>query len=158
MLSGDNKESNDYVAKQLEIDDYYYDLMPKDKVKIINKLIKNTSRGKKVLFIGDGINDAPVLARSDLGVSMGGLGSDAAIDASNIVLMDDKVSKINDVIDISIKTQKIVIQNIIFTLIVKFVTLILSFLGYAPIALAVFADVGVTILAILNALRILKIK
>ena len=158
MLSGDSKEANEIVAKKLGLDEYYYELMPKDKVKIINKLIKNTPRGKKVLFVGDGINDAPVLARSDLGVSLGGLGSDAAIEASNIVLMDDKVSKINDIIDISVKTQKIVIQNIVFTLIVKFVTLILSFFGFAPISLAVFADVGVTILAILNALRILKLK
>ena len=152
LLTGDNEDIAKYVSGELGIKEYYYDLMPKDKVKIINKL----SKKKKVAFVGDGINDAPVLSRSDLGISMGGLGSDAAIEASNIVLMDDKLAKIKTAIDISRKTDVIVKENISFVLLIKFLVLFFALLGHAPMWLAIFADVGVTILAVLNSLRTLK--
>jgi Cd2+/Zn2+-exporting ATPase len=157
MLTGDNKEVAKYVADKLGIEEYYYNLMPRDKVKIINKLIKKNKTNAKVAFIGDGINDAPVLTRSDLGISMGGLGSDAAIEASNIVIMDDDVSKIREAIYISQKTELIVKENISFVILVKMLTLFFAFLGYAPMWLAIFADVGVTVIAILNSLRTLKL-
>ena len=156
MLTGDSKKTAEGVAKDLNINDYYYELMPKDKVKTLDKLMQDSNNKSSIAFVGDGMNDAPVLARSDLGISMGGIGSDAAIEAANIVLMDDKLTKIKDAISISKKTERIVKQNIVFILVVKFAVLILAFLGYAPMFLAVFADVGVTILAILNALRCLK--
>ena len=157
MLTGDNKEVATYVANELEIENYHYNLMPRDKVNIINKLIKKNGPFSKVAFIGDGINDAPVLSRSDLGISMGGLGSDAAIEASNIVFMDDDIVKIKDAINISRKTDLIVKENITFILLVKFLTLIFALFGYAPMWLAIFADVGVTIISILNSLRALKL-
>ena len=152
LLTGDNEDIAKYVSSELGISEYYYDLMPKDKVKIVNKL----SKKKKVAFVGDGINDAPVLSRSDLGIAMGGLGSDAAIEASNIVLMDDKLAKIKTAIDISRKTDAIVKENISFVLLIKFLVLFFALLGHAPMWLAIFADVGVTILAVLNSLRTLK--
>ena len=158
MLTGDSSKVAKYTANELGIVEHYYDLMPKDKVKIINKLKKKTHFGFKVAFVGDGINDAPVLSRSDLGIAMGGLGSDAAIEAANIVFMNDDISKIITLIDISKKTQNIAIQNITITLLIKFLVLLFAVLGYAPMWLAVFADVGVTIIAILNSLRMLKYK
>jgi Cd2+/Zn2+-exporting ATPase len=154
LVSGDSKFVTKNVANELKINDFYFELLPKDKVKIINDISKKTN--KKVAFVGDGINDAPVLARSDVGIAMGGLGSDAAIESSNIVLMDDNLLKIIEVIEISKKTDIIVKENIIFSLLVKFLVLLFAFLGFAPMFLAVFADVGVTILAILNSLRILR--
>lgn len=156
MLTGDSKEIADNTAKELNIDEYYCELMPKDKVKKLNDLMKKSSLNCKVAFVGDGINDAPVLSRSDLGISMGGLGSDAAIESSNIVIMDDNISKILSAIEISKKTQTIASENISFTLLVKICVLIFALFGYAPMFLAIFADVGVTIIAILNSLRTLK--
>ena len=155
LLSGDTKEITEKVAKELNIDEYHYNLMPKDKVKIVNEISKKYGN-EKVAFVGDGINDVPILSRSDIGIALGGLGSDAAIESSNIVLMDDNLLKIKEAIQISKKTGIIVKENIIFTLLVKFIVLILAFFGYSPMFLAVFADVGVTILAILNSLRTLR--
>ena len=154
LVSGDSKSVTKNVANKLNVKDFYYELLPKDKVKVISDISKKLN--KMVAFVGDGVNDAPVLARSDVGIAMGGLGSDAAIESSNIVLMDDNLSKIIEAIEISKKTDIIVKENIIFSLFVKFSVLLLAFLGFAPMFLAVFADVGVTIIAILNSLRTLR--
>lgn len=156
MLTGDSKDIATSVAKELDIDEFYYELMPKDKVNMIKKLIKKVPLNCKVAFVGDGINDAPVLSRSDLGIAMGGLGSDAAIEASNVVIMDDKISKIVDAMAISKKTETIARENISFTILIKLLVLFFAFLGYAPMWLAIFADVGVTIIAVLNSLRTLR--
>ena len=156
MLTGDKDEISKNVYNELKLDGYYSELLPQDKVKIVEDLIKEKSNEDKLLFIGDGINDAPVLALSDIGVAMGGLGSDAAIEAADVVIMTDEPSKIASVINISKKTMKIVRENIIFAISVKVIVLILSMLGIATMWSAVFADVGVSVLAILNALRILK--
>ena len=156
MLTGDKDEISKNVYNELKLDGYYSELLPQDKVKIVEDLIKEKSNEDKLLFIGDGINDAPVLALSDIGVAMGGLGSDAAIEAADVVIMTDEPSKIASVINISKKTMKIVRENIIFAISVKIIVLILSMLGIATMWSAVFADVGVSVLAILNALRILK--
>ena len=156
MLTGDKDEISKNVYNELKLDGYYSELLPQDKVKIVEDLIKEKSNEDKLLFIGDGINDAPVLALSDIGVAMGGIGSDAAIEAADVVIMTDEISKIADAIDISKKTMKIVKENIIFAISVKIIVLILSMLGIATMWSAVFADVGVSVLAILNALRILK--
>ena len=158
MLTGDKESISKEVAKELNIDNYYSELLPQDKVKIVEKLMKEKSSNGKLIFIGDGINDAPVLALSDIGVAMGGLGSDAAIEAADVVIMTDEPSKIADAIKISKKTMTIVKENIIFAITVKILVLILSALGIATMWAAVFADVGVSTLAIINALRILKIK
>ena len=158
MLTGDKESISKEVAKELNIDNYYSELLPQDKVKIVEKLMKEKSSNGKLIFIGDGINDAPVLALSDIGVAMGGLGSDAAIEAADVVIMTDEPSKIASAIKISKKTMTIVKENIIFAITVKILVLILSALGIATMWAAVFADVGVSILAIINALRILKIK
>ena len=158
MLTGDKESISKEVAKELSIDNYYSELLPQDKVKIVEKLMKEKSSNGKLIFIGDGINDAPVLALSDIGVAMGGLGSDAAIEAADVVIMTDEPSKIADAIKISKKTMTIVKENIVFAITVKILVLILSALGIATMWAAVFADVGVSILAIINALRILKIK
>ena len=156
MLTGDKDEISKNVYNELKLDGYYSELLPQDKVKIVEDLIKEKSNEDKLLFIGDGINDAPVLALSDIGVAMGGIGSDAAIEAADVVIMTDEPSKIASVINISKKTMKIVRENIIFAISVKIIVLILSMLGIATMWSAVFADVGVSVLAILNALRILK--
>ena len=156
MLTGDKDEISKNVYNELKLDGYYSELLPQDKVKIVEDLIKEKSNEDKLLFIGDGINDAPVLALSDIGVAMGGLGSDAAIEAADVVIMTDEPSKIASVINISKKTMKIVRENIIFAISVKIIVLILSMLGIATMWSAVFSDVGVSVLAILNALRILK--
>ena len=156
MLTGDKDEISKNVYNELKLDGYYSELLPQDKVKIVEDLIKEKSNEDKLLFIGDGINDAPVLALSDIGVAMGGLGSDAAIEAADVVIMTDEPSKIASVINISKKTMKIVRENIIFAISVKIIVLILSMLGIATMWSAIFADVGVSVLAILNALRILK--
>ena len=133
----------------------YSELLPVDKVSKVEELLKNKSEESKLAFIGDGINDAPVLARADIGIAMGGLGSDAAIEAADIVIMTDEPSKIATAMKISRKTLKIVYQNIIFALIVKIGVLILSAFGLASMWVAVFADVGVTVLAVLNSFRAL---
>ena len=155
MLTGDARCIARRVGCELEIDDIYSELLPQDKVIIVDDIIKS---GAKVAFVGDGINDAPVLARADIGISMGGMGSDAAIEASDIVLMDDDPSKISKAINLSKKTMKIVKENIVFALGVKGIILILGALGYADMWIAVFGDVGVAVIAILNAMRSLTIK
>lgn len=155
ILTGDVKNSADYIAKKIGIVNVYSNLLPIDKVKKIEECIKEN---KTVMFVGDGINDAPVLMRADVGVAMGALGSDAAIESADVVIMDDKISKIPMAIKISKKTMSIVWQNIIFALGVKILFLILGALGYISMWGAVFADVGVTLVAILNALRSLQIN
>lgn len=157
MLTGDSEKVGKNIAEKLKIDEAYCGLLPGDKVDIVEKLLNETSEKGKLLFVGDGINDAPVISRADIGIAMGA-GSDAAIEAADIVLMDDKPSKISDAINISKKTLKIVYQNIIFALAVKIAILILGSLGFANMWAAVFADVGVSVIAILNAMRCMKIN
>lgn len=158
MLTGDREEVAAAVAKKLGIDEYHAQLMPQDKVANVERLITSESSKGKVAFVGDGINDAPVLMRADIGIAMGAMGSDAAIEAADIVLMDDKPSKIGDAIKIARKTMRIVWQNIIFAIGVKIVIMILALplIGIATMWLAVFGDVGVSVLAILNSMRALK--
>ena len=158
MLTGDRKEVADNVAKMLRIDEFHAQLLPQDKVEAVEKLLDSTSEKGKLVFVGDGINDAPVLMRADIGVAMGAMGSDAAIEAADVVLMDDKPSNIAVAIKIARHTMRIVWENIIFALAVKFGVLILAALGIANMWLAVFADVGVAIIAILNAMRAMRIK
>lgn len=158
MLTGDSKETAESIAALLGIDEVYSELMPADKVSNVEKLISEKSADKTLAFVGDGINDAPVLARADIGIAMGAMGSDAAIEAADIVLMDDKPSKIADAIDISKRTLRIVYQNIVFALAVKAAILALGALGIANMWAAVFADVGVSVIAILNAMRALHVK
>ena len=158
MLTGDKKEIAEKVAKQIEIDEVYTDLLPDQKVEKVEELMKQKTEKGKLSFVGDGINDAPVLAISDIGIAMGGLGSDAAIEAADIVIMNDKPSKILEAIKISNKTMRIVKQNIIFAISVKILVLILGACGIATMWEAVFADVGVSFIAILNSLRALGRK
>lgn len=158
MLTGDRKEVGEAVAKKLNLDEVYTELLPDGKVKKVEELLKLKSEKGKIAFVGDGINDAPVLALSDIGIAMGGLGSDAAIEAADIVIMTDEISKISKAIKISRKTMKIVKENIIFAIAVKVIVLILSAVGIATMWEAVFADVGVSILAIINSLRMLKVQ
>lgn len=158
MLTGDQKGVADKVAGQLGITEYYAELLPGDKVDHVEKLLAEKSEKGKLIFVGDGINDAPVLARADIGIAMGGLGSDAAIEAADIVIMTDEPAKITTAMHISKKTLKIVKQNIIFAIGVKVLVLILAALGVASMWWAVFADVGVAFIAILNAMRALKLK
>ena len=158
MLTGDHKNISEDVASKLNLDEFYSELLPQDKVEIVEKLMHKKDDNGKLVFIGDGINDAPVLALSDIGVAMGALGSDAAIEAADVVIMTDEPSKIANAINISKKTMRIVKQNITFAITVKIAVLILSALGIASMWAAVFADVGVSVLAIINALRILRIK
>ena len=156
MLTGDNKDVADSVAKRLKLDKVFSNLLPNEKVEKIEELYLSRSEKEKIAFVGDGINDAPVLARVDVGIAMGGLGSDAAIEAADIVIMTDEPSKIAEGIKISKKTYKIVWQNIIFALAVKVIVLILGAAGMASMWEAVFADVGVALIAVLNAMRIMK--
>ena len=158
MLTGDREEISKKVSKELKLDNYYAELLPQDKVKKVESLMKEKSEYGKLVFIGDGINDAPVLALSDIGVAMGGLGSDAAIEAADIVIMTDEPSKLASAIKISKKTMQIVKENIIFAITVKILVLLLSALGATTMWAAVFADVGVSVIAIINALRILRVK
>lgn len=158
MLTGDRKSVADNIASILNIDKVYSDLLPQDKVEIFEELLNNKKGNSKIAFVGDGINDAPVLSLADIGISMGGSGSDSAIEASDIVLMTDEVKKILDVIKLSHKTMNIVKENIIFAITVKVLILILSALGVSSMWQAVFADVGVSLVAVLNALRLLYIK
>ena len=154
MLTGDKKEVASKVAKKLNIDEYSAELLPADKVEKLESLLKKENG--KLAFVGDGINDSPVLARADIGIAMGGLGADSSIEAADVVIMTDEPSKIIDSIKISRKTMRIVKENIIFAIVIKIAVLILSAIGIATMWEAVFADVGVTIIAILNALRALK--
>lgn len=156
MLTGDNQPVAQQVSDDLGIDSYQSELLPQDKVAAVAKLIEDRAANGKVVFVGDGINDTPVLARADVGVAMGGLGSDAAIEAADIVLMSDEPTKLATAISIAKYTRRIVWQNIIFALVVKGIFLLLGAFGIATMWEAVFADVGVTLIAILNALRILK--
>lgn len=156
MLTGDNIKTANKVAEELGVDEVYSELLPTDKVLKLEELLEQKSKKGKVLFVGDGINDAPVLARADIGVAMGGIGSDAAIEASDIVLMRDEPSALGKAIKIGRKTNKILWQNIIFSLGIKVAVLILSALGYANMWEGVFADVGVTLIAVLNSMRALK--
>ena len=158
MLTGDQKSVGEYTAKQLGMDEVYTDLLPADKVACVNRLLEERNKKESLLFVGDGINDAPVLASADIGIAMGALGSDAAIEAADIVLMDDKPSKICLALRIAQKTQRIVWENIIFALAVKALVLILSAIGYSSMGAAIFADVGVAVIAILNATRALRIQ
>ena len=157
MLTGDNKVVGHKIGKQLGLDDVYAELLPDKKVEKLEILDKQKPKNKKLIFVGDGINDAPVLARADIGVAMGGLGSDAAIEAADVVLMTDEPMKLVKAIKIAKKTRRIVMQNIIFALGVKFIVLILGALGFASMWTAVFADVGVSVLAVINAMRALRV-
>ena len=158
ILTGDKKEVGNKVAKELKIDKVYTELLPDGKVKKVEELMKDKSEKGKLVFVGDGINDAPVLALSDIGIAMGGLGSDSAIEAADIVIMTDEPSKIGTAIKVSKKTMKIVKQNIIFAITVKVLVLILTAFGIGTMWEAVFADVGVSVLAIINSLRALRVK
>lgn len=158
MLTGDKDDVSKSVFERLNINEYYSELLPQDKVNIINEFKKKLTDDGKIVFAGDGINDAPVIMSADIGISMGGVGSDAAIEASDIVIMTDELSKIATVINISKSTMKIVKQNIVFAISVKIFVLILISFGILTMWSAVFADVGVSVLAILNSIRILKIK
>lgn len=156
MLTGDRKEAADEVAKSLSLDEVHAELLPGDKVTRVEELLLQQTAKEKLAFVGDGINDAPVLTRADIGIAMGSMGSDAAIEAADIVLMDDKVEKIAAVVEISRKTLRIVKQNIVFALVIKIGVLALGALGMATMWEAVFADVGVSVLAILNSMRVMK--
>ena len=158
MLTGDTKSIGESVAKELEIDNVYTELLPNDKVEKVESLLKEKSKNQKLAFVGDGINDAPVLAVSDIGIAMGALGSDAAIEAADVVLMTDEPSKIVNAIHLAKKTMRIVNENIVFAIFVKILILILSAIGVSTMWEAVFADVGVSIIAIINALRVLKVR
>ena len=158
MLTGDNKNVGSKVAKELGLDKVYAELLPADKVEKLEELFLQKSKKGKLAFVGDGINDAPVLARADIGIAMGGLGSDAAIEAADIVIMTDEPSKIATAIKISKKTLKIASQNTVFAIGIKIIVLILSAFGIATMWAAIFADVGVTIIAVLNAFRALNVK
>ena len=155
MLTGDAKRVADQVAEKLGLDEVYSELLPADKVE---QLIQNKPEKEKLAFVGDGINDAPVLRRADIGIAMGAMGSDAAIEAADIVLMDDDLNKLPVAVRIARKTLRIVRENIVFALAVKFLVLILSAVGVANMWWAVFADVGVSVIAILNSMRMLNAK
>ena len=158
MLTGDRKEVAAFVAEQLSIDEHYSELMPADKVAYVERLLGEKPADGTLAFVGDGINDAPVLARADIGIAMGALGSDAAIEAADVVLMDDKPSKIAKAIGISRRTIGIARQNAVFAIGIKVAVLALSTVGVATMGMAVFADVGVMVLAVLNATRALRVK
>lgn len=158
MLTGDTKQTATKVAEEIGIDRVYSELLPADKVEKVEEILQNKGEKEKVAFVGDGINDAPVLSRVDIGIAMGALGSDAAIEAADIVLMDDDPAKISLAMKISLKTLRIVKENIVFALAVKFICLILGAFGIANMWLAIFADVGVMVIAVINATRALRIR
>lgn len=158
MLTGDKKEIADDIAKEIKIDTVYSELLPQDKVDKLEMILKDQEDNDKVAFVGDGINDAPVLTRADIGIAMGALGSDAAIEAADVVIMDDDISKISNAISLSQRTIRIVKQNIYFAIGVKVFVLLLGAFGVANMMEAVFADVGVSVIAILNSMRALKIS
>ena len=158
MLTGDNRVTANFVKEKLGLDEVYSELLPTDKVDKVEELFKSKNEKSKLLFVGDGINDAPVLMRADIGFAMGGIGSDAAIESADVVIMNDEPTKVYESIEIAKKTKSIVWQNIIFSLGVKFLVMVLTVYGNVSMPLAVFADVGVAIVAILNASRILRIK
>ena len=156
MLTGDLKKTADAVAAELGVDEVHSELLPENKVFEVEKLMKENEKGAKLAFAGDGINDAPVLSRADIGIAMGAMGSDAAIEAADVVLMDDDPMKISKAIKISKKCIAIVYENIIFSLGIKFACLLLVALGFANMWAAIFADVGVMVIAVLNAIRALN--
>lgn len=158
MLTGDRKEVGEHVAQQLHIDEYHTELLPTDKVSHMERLIKEKPAGSTLAFVGDGINDAPVLKRADVGIAMGAFGSDAAIEAADVVLMDDKPSKVATAISIARRTISIAHQDVWFAIGVKVAILLLATVGLGTMWMAVFADVGVTVLAVLNAMRALKVR
>ena len=158
MLTGDSKKVANDVAATLKMDEVFSELLPGDKVERVEKLLLMEGKNDKLAFVGDGINDAPVLSRADIGIAMGAMGSDAAIEAADIVLMDDDPMKIAKAIRISKKCLSIVYQNIVFAIGVKLICLILGALGMASMWLAIFADVGVMVIAVLNAIRALFVK
>ena len=158
MLTGDKTEIANEIAKEVGVDKVYSELLPQDKVEKIEKILQAQKDGKKVAFVGDGMNDAPVLTRADIGIAMGALGSDAAIEAADVVIMDDNISKISTAIKISKRTICIVKQNIYFAIGIKLFFLLLGALGVANMMEAVFADVGVSVIAILNSMRALNTK
>ena len=156
MLTGDNKEVGERTAEELGIKEVYTEMLPQDKVGVTERLMKETKG--KLVFVGDGVNDAPVLARSDIGIAMGGLGSDAAIEAADVVMMTDEPSKVASGIKISRRTVKIAKQNIVFALAVKAFVMMFGLIGMATMWEAVFADVGVTLIAVFNSMRALTVK
>ncbi len=156
MLTGDNQATGQRVGRELEMDEVYAELLPTQKVEMLEKLVNEKTGRGVVVFVGDGLNDAPVLARADVGVAMGGLGSDAAIEAADIVLMTDEPAKIAEAISIAGKTRRVVWQNIIFSVGVKILVLLLGAGGLATLWEAVFADVGVALIAVFNAMRLLR--
>jgi Cd2+/Zn2+-exporting ATPase len=158
MLTGDNRIVAEKVASRLQLDSYYSELLPEGKVEAIEKLLSTRDPNRKLVFVGDGINDAAAIARADIGIAMGALGSDAAIDTADVVMMTDAPSKVPEAMQIGRKTRQIVWQNIAFALAVKAAFIALGAVGLASMWAAVFADVGVALLAILNAMRLLKLK
>lgn len=158
MLTGDRKEAAEAVNKKLGLSEIHYELLPEDKVKIMDGICSSKDKKSTVVFVGDGINDAPVLTRADVGIAMGALGSDAAIEAADMVIMDDDLSKISLAIKIARRTRRIVTENVVFALTVKFAVLVLAAFGLTSMWIGVFADVGVAVIAILNAMRNLKVK
>lgn len=158
MLTGDMRRVADQVAAELGIDEVHSELLPADKVAKVEELLAKKGEKEKLAFVGDGINDAPVLSRADIGIAMGALGSDAAIEAADVVLMDDDPQKIAKAIKISRKCLRIVYENIYFALGIKAICLILGALGIANMWMAIFADVGVMVIAVLNAIRALFVK
>ena len=158
MLTGDNKKVGDFIGEKLGIRKVFSELLPQDKIQKLEAIIKAKNNKGNIVFVGDGINDAPVLTRADIGIAMGGIGSDAAIEAADIVIMNDEPEKILTAIKISKFTKKIVFQNIIFAFAVKIIVLVLGAGGLATMWEAVFADVGVALIAIFNAMRIVRKK
>ena len=156
MLTGDKKEVATRIAKEVNIDEVKSEMLPQDKYNELEKVLDNNITEKKVAYVGDGINDSPVLARADIGISMGGIGSNSAIEASDMVIMTDELKKIIEAIEISKKTNRIIKENLIFSIGVKILILLLSILGIADMWEAVFADVGTTLITIFNTIRILK--
>ncbi|MHA1596580.1 MAG: heavy metal translocating P-type ATPase [Candidatus Asgardarchaeia archaeon] len=156
MLTGDNKYMAERIAKRLGIDDYYADLLPEDKVRVVEELMEFEEGGKVVAFVGDGVNDAPVIARADVGIAMGALGSDAAIETADVVIADDKLTKVPKAIRIARKTKRILWENISLTLGVKILFIILGIFGLTKMWGAVFADVGIALITVVNSMRILK--
>lgn len=158
MLTGDTKKVADQVALNLGVDEVHSELLPGDKVDQVEKLLAGRPARDRLAFVGDGINDAPVLSRADIGIAMGAMGSDAAIEAADVVLMDDDPMKISKAIRVSRKCLRIVYENITFALGIKIICLLLGALGFVNMWLAIFADVGVIIIAVLNAIRALFVK
>lgn len=158
IFTGDQEKNARQVAKKLKIDEYYAELLPVDKVNLLEKMENKKNKNSIIAFVGDGVNDSPAIARADIGISMGDIASDSIVKASKIVLMNGKIKNLLDAIHISKKTMMIVKQNIIFAIIIKILVLILTVIGVSNMYFAVFADVGTSILCILNSIRLLFIK